>query len=395
MRYSEKLLYLCFNLKQLSGMNRIIFTAIALIVALSSCQSPKVTVSGRFVGSDADMVYLEHASALEQTIIDSVKLGEEGNFALKVENATATPSLYYIIYNNERIPLLLMQGDNVEVNAAGNVVRNYKTEGSEESELLREFHQEYIVGVMKLRSIISKIATGNLSEQEQKSLTEEYTKHYLDIKRKQMNFIVSHKENIAAVYALHQRLPNDSYLFNGDSDVIYYRTVAEAIEGKYPESHYLPILRSQIARMTAQSSLLSQAKQVNFPEIKMPNMYGQEVALSSLSGKVILLHFWSAAIGNGNTVNADLKEIYNRYKEQGFEIYQVAIDTSKSTWINAIQEQQLPWISVSDMKGEASTSLGEYNVKRIPANFLIDREGNIVAKDITGEKLEAEIKKYI
>ena len=113
---------------------------------------------------------------------------------------------------------------------------------------------------------------------------------------------VPFEENIAAVYALHQRLPNDSYLFNGDSDVIYYRTVAEAIEGKYPESHYLPILRSQIARMTAQSSLLSQAKQVNFPEIKMPNMYGQEVALSSLSGKVILLHFWSAAIGNGNTV---------------------------------------------------------------------------------------------
>ena len=376
-------------------MNRIIFTAFALIVALTSCQSPKVSLSGRFVGSDADMVYLEYASALEQTIIDSVKLGEDGNFALKIENATATPSLYYIIYNNERIPLLLQQGDNVEVSAAGNVARNYKVEGSEESELLREFNQEYISGMMTLRSIISKIATGNLSDDERKSLSEEYTKTYLDIKRKQMSFIVNHKQNIAAVYALHQRLPNDSYLFNGDSDVIYYRTVAEAIEQSYPESHYLPILRSQIARMSAQSSLLSQAKEVNFPEIKMPNMYGQEVALSSLSGKVILLHFWSVAIGNGNVINAEMKEIYNRYKEQGFEIYQVAIDTSKSDWINAIQEQQLPWISVSDMKGQASTSLGEYNVQRLPSNFLIDREGNIVAKDLVGEKLEAEIKKHI
>lgn len=376
-------------------MNRVIFTAIALLMALSSCQSPKVTVSGRFVGSDADMVYLEYASVLEQSIIDSVKLGEEGNFTLNIENATSTPSLYYVIYNNERIPLLLMQGDDVKINAVGNVARNYKVEGSEESELLQEFHQEYIGGVMKLRSIISKIADSSLSDEQHKSLAEEYTKSYLDIKRKQMNFIVSHKENIAAVYALHQRLPNDSYLFNSDSDVVYYRTVAEAIEGKYPESHYLPILRSQIARMTAQSSLLSQATQVNFPEIKMPNMYGQEIALSSLSGKVILLHFWSAAVGNGNTINADLKDIYNKYKEQGFEIYQVAIDTSKSTWINAIQEQQLPWISVSDMKGQASTALGEYNVQRLPANFLIDREGNIVAKDITGEKLEDAIKKHI
>ncbi len=376
-------------------MNRIIFSAIALIMALSACQSPKVSLSGRFVGSDADMVYLEYASVLEQTIIDSVKLGEDGNFALSIENVTTTPSLYYIIYNNERIPLLLQQGDNVEINAAGNVARNYKVEGSEESELLREFNQEYISGVMKLRGIISKIAAGSLSDEERKSLSEEYTKIYLDIKRKQMNFIVSHKQNIAAVYALHQRLPNDSYLFNGDSDVIYYRTVAEAIEQSYPESHYLPILRSQVARMSAQSSLLAQAKEVNFPEIKMPDMYGQEVALSSLSGKVILLHFWSVAIGNGNVINAEMKEIYKRYKEQGFEIYQVAIDTSKSDWINAIQEQQLPWISVSDMKGEASTSLGEYNVQRLPSNFLIDREGNIVAKDLVGDKLEAEIKKHI
>ena len=376
-------------------MNRIIFSAIALVMALSACQSPKVSLSGRFVGSDADMVYLEYASALEQTIIDSVKLGEDGNFALSIENVTTTPSLYYIIYNNERIPLLLQQGDNVEVSAAGNVARNYKVEGSEESELLREFNHEYISGVIKLRGIISKIAAGSLSDEERKALSEEYTKTYLDIKRKQMNFIVSHKQNIAAVYALHQRLPNDSYLFNGDSDVIYYRTVAEAIEQSYPESHYLPILRSQVARMSAQSSLLSQAKEVNFPEIKMPDMYGQEVALSSLSGKVILLHFWSVAIGNGNVINAEMKEIYNRYKEQGFEIYQVAIDTSKSDWINAIQEQQLPWISVSDMKGEASTSLGEYNVQRLPSNFLIDREGNIVAKDLVGDKLEAEIKKHI
>lgn len=105
-------------------MNRIIFSAIALVMALSACQSPKVSLSGRFVGSDADMVYLEYASALEQTIIDSVKLGEDGNFALSIENVTTTPSLYYIIYNNERIPLLLQQGDNVEVSAAGNVARN-------------------------------------------------------------------------------------------------------------------------------------------------------------------------------------------------------------------------------------------------------------------------------
>ena len=97
-----------------------------------------------------------------------------------------------------------------------------------------------------------------------------------------MRFIVEHKDRIASVYALYQRLPGDANLFNGNSDVIYYRTVAEAIAESYPESLYLPLLRSQIARMDAQISLLSQVKTTSFPEISMPDMYGKEQSLSAL-----------------------------------------------------------------------------------------------------------------
>jgi alkyl hydroperoxide reductase subunit AhpC len=94
-------------------------------------------------------------------------------------------------------------------------------------------------------------------------------------------------------------------------------------------------------------------------------------------------------------MNADLKDIYNEYKDQGFEIYQVAIDTSKALWINAVQEQKLPWISVCDLLGDASPALGAYNVTRLPANFLIDRNGNIAGKNLVGEELVAQIKKLI
>ena len=173
------------------------------------------------------------------------------------------------------------------------------------------------------------------------------------------------------------------------------RTVAEGIEQTYPESPYLPILRSQVSRMDAQLSLLSQVKLTDFPEINMPDMYGNDVKLSSLEGKVILLHFWSAALGNGNAVNADLKTIYEKYHDLGFEIYQVAVDTSKAVWINAIQEQQLPWISVSDLQGNASPALSVYNVKKLPSNYLIDREGNIVGKDLVGERLDEAVRQYI
>lgn len=375
-------------------MKRILIASALILAALTSCQSSKVNITGRFVGTEADMVYLEQSTALEHILLDSVRMDEEGHFNLKLDKVASTPTLYNVIVDNERIPLLLMGGDNIELNAAGKASRNYTVEGSKESKLLQFFNQNYIGGMMKLNSIIAKLSE-ELSEEEIKTISSEYSRLYLDIKKAQLHFIVENKNNIAAVYALHQRLPNDPYLFNGNSDVIYYRAVAEAVAENYPDSPYLPILRSQIARMEAQIKLLSEIKESDIPEIKIPDMFGKERALTDLKGQVILLHFWSAAAGNSNALNADLKDLYANYHDKGFEIYQVAIDTSKAAWINTIQEQKLPWISVCDLKGEASPAIGAYNVTKLPANYLIDRNGQIVGKDLEGDELEKAIKRHI
>ncbi|MBQ2034193.1 MAG: AhpC/TSA family protein [Alistipes sp.] len=376
-------------------MKKILFIAVTAVMAFSSCQSSKVNIAGRFVGLDADMVYLEQSTPLEQAIIDSVSLNEEGEFKLTINDVKQTPSLYYICYNNERLPLLLSGGDNITVSSAGNLLRNYEVEGSQESELLQQFTRRYVEGAMAMNDIISKISASEMNDDERKKMAQEYTRIKHETQRFQLGFIIENKANIAAVYALHQRLPNESNLFNGNSDIVYYRTVVEALEQSYPETPYLPILRSQVARMDAQINLLSQVTESNFPDIEMPDMYGKKQQLSTLSGKVILLHFWSAGIGNSNALNADLKEIYGKYHDQGFEIFQVAVDTSKSAWVTAVQEQQLPWISVSDLLGNTSPTVGVYNVKKLPTSYLIDRKGNIVAKDLVDEELDAQIKKLI
>ena len=382
-------------MKHIVGMNKLILVAAALLMALSSCQSTKVKISGRFVGAEADMVYLEQASMLDQRIIDSIKLSEDGNFMLKLDKVSSTPSLYHIVYDGNRIPLLLQGGDNVTVSSAGNALRNYTVEGSEESEILYDFNHSYVESVISLNEIMSKLTADDLSDAERQELAVKYTKLKNDIKQKQLRFIIENKSRIAAVYALYQRLPGDANLFNGNSDVIYYRTVAEAIAESYPESLYLPLLRSQIARMDAQISLLSQVKTTNFPEITMPDMYGKEHSLSTYEGKLILLHFWSAEVGNSNSFNADLKRVYEKYHDHGLEIFQVAIDTSKALWINTVQEQELPWVTVCDLQGQASPVVGAYNVRALPSNYLISRDGNILGKDLMGDKLEQAIKKNI
>ena len=231
-------------MKHIVGMNKLILVAAALLMALSSCQSTKVKISGRFVGAEADMVYLEQASMLDQRIIDSIKLSEDGNFMLKLDKVSSTPSLYHIVYDGNRIPLLLQGGDNVTVSSAGNALRNYTVEGSEESEILYDFNHSYVESVISLNEIMSKLTADDLSDAERQELAVKYTKLKNDIKQKQLRFIIENKSRIAAVYALYQRLPGDANLFNGNSDVIYYRTVAEAIAESYPESLYLPLLQS-------------------------------------------------------------------------------------------------------------------------------------------------------
>ena len=365
-----------------------------LVLYAAGCSSPAVTVSGRLLGLNAGKVFLEEVSGGNAHAVDSVALGADGAYRFVVENAPSTPSLYYIVCNGERVPLLLVAGEKVTVNSVGSILRNYTVEGSEESALLREFNKIYIDGTDSMNAILERFS-GDLSSSGRDALLREYSDAYRAVKRAQLRFITEHKDRIAAVYALYQRFPGESRLFSDDGDIIYYRTVADAVAERWPDSPFLPSLRNDIARMDARLTLLSGITAANYPEITLADMYGREVSLSSLAGKVILLSFWSASSQGSNVFNADLKDIYGKYADRGFEIYQVCVDTSKSDWINSVQEQRLPWISVWEPRRGRASVLGLYNVVRLPADYLIDRDGNIVARDIYGEALDAELSELL
>lgn len=374
------------------------YSAVALVATiissmfLSSCQSNKVKISGRFIGGNSSMAYLEEISLEGGMIIDSVELSSAGEFIFNLEAKDEHHKLYNIVYDWSAIPVFAAAGDNIKFNSVGNIAKNYTVEGSDESELMRQFYQNYIDGISSMDKIAMSYASESISEEERAELAKAYSAEHTRIKREQLEFIISNKANLAAVYALYQRLPNDSYLFNGRSDVIYYRTVAEALQESYPESPYIKSIQADINQFELYSTLESSLVEVNYPDLEINDMYGEAQKLSQLDGKVILLDFWSTQIGASNVNNAELKELYAEYKDDGFEIYQVAIETSKSTWINAIQSQGLPWISVCDFKGSSSIALSLYNITSLPANLLISKEGVIVGGALYGAELEKGIK---
>ena len=281
---------------------------VAALVAMMfvACSNDNIEISGRFVGLNFNRVYLEQTTASGQSIIDSVDLDNDGAYRFVIEDAETTPTLYNVIYGGERIPLLLSRGESVEVNSMGSVMANYTVDGSHESELLRLFTKEFFEGQLELKKIEQEYYTER-DDAIKRNLAQRYSTAYNALKRKHISFIIEHKDNMASVYALYQRLPGEKHLSSADSDLIYYRTVADAVSAKYPSSPFTVTLSNDIARMEAQISLLNSIEFRNSPELKGKDMYGNEHSLSSLEGNYVLVDFWSAELGNSNALNAELR----------------------------------------------------------------------------------------
>lgn len=348
-------------------------------------------ISGEIVCGNETMIYLDQLQSGVRQTVDSMELSKNGSFRFEVKNAPITPMVYEIRYDMERAPLLGHRGDHIKINSLGRLALNYTTKGSEESELLRTFYQKYRQQTSDLNKIAARYAEIQRQEEDATEVAKEYNTLYREIKQDQIKFIVTNKSTMAAVYALFQLLPGDSYIFSESSDIIYMKTVLEGISERYPKSPYVTLLSHKINDSEARVELLKSVTYSNFPELEMSDMFGKTISLSSLTGKVILVDFWSAEAGNSNRHNVELKEIYNTYHDNSFEVYQVGIDTSKPLWINAVQTQKLPWISVSDLRGTRSQSLGLYNIKNIPSNILIAKNGDIIARDLYGDELAKRV----
>lgn len=118
----------------------------------------------------------------------------------------------------------------------------------------------------------------------------------------------------------------------------------------------------------------------------------KKVNLSDFKGKVILVEFWGSWCGPCREGNPELVTIYSDFKNKGFEILGVAAETDKTQWLNAIKKDNLTWTNVTDFKGNKNKAAIIYGVSYYPTNFLIDRTGTIIARDLTGEKLREKLK---
>ncbi|MBO7198286.1 MAG: redoxin domain-containing protein [Tidjanibacter sp.] len=377
--------------------------AIAAFVALfCSCNSgSKATIEGEFAACPEKTVLLESTLASGAIVTDTITTSANGTFRLKLRLPEGESTFYNLRCENRSIPLIVSAGEKVVVHSVPGLIDGYTVGGSPESALVREVKNILAFGVAKLDSL-TNLYNQTTARNLQQILNREYAEQYLAIKRSQIEFIVKNAGSLAAIYALNQRLPGDQSLFGGEKDIVYFRLVADEVAKNYPTSPYLAGLKAAIDHYDRQVEFSNrinealEAEPANFPELEMADMYGKKHSLTAIQeGKVLLLDFWTIGDENSNFRNAELKELYEKYHDKGFEIYQISVDSSKPAWIETVQRQKLPWISVCDFKGANSIAVQLYGIGSVPQNFLIDRNGNIVARNAYGDDLAGELRRLM
>ena len=138
------------------------------------------------------------------------------------------------------------------------------------------------------------------------------------------------------------------------------------------------------------------------PEFSLPNQYGEIINLSDFKGENLLIDFWASWCSPCRSENKNIVKLYEKYNSKGLSFLSISLDgeednpkKGKENWINAIQDDKLVWTNVSELKGWGSEIVKLYKIKGIPYTVLIDKNGNIIAKNLLGEELENEIKKIL
>ena len=369
-----------------------------IIPLFFSCTTKKAEISGRVVNAEKKLLGLT-GNSVPLRIYDTVTLKADGKFRFKYEFKNDLPVFLVLTAEKKHLANLLVgKGEKIKFESDYDNPGQYTVGGSEGSALLKELNDKALKVTASYDSLVAVSEKAeNAPEYDEilKNINYQAAVLFTGYKQDLIRFIVTNSKSLASYSAMYQVLPNGFSMFGKESDMMYFKILADSLETKYPKSSYVRKLRDdykKIVNAVNFQELLDNASEISsIPDVALPDVTGKERKLSDLNGKVFLLDFWISQDKTLLMNNMETKEIYDKYKSKGFEIYQISLDTDRQQWLTAVANQGLEWISVCDFKGAGSVPVSVYNIKKVPSNFLIDKSGDIIAKDVYGKDLEQNI----
>lgn len=372
-----------------------------MMLGAVSCSNKKFEVSGNITDAKDSLLYFENMSLNGAVVVDSTKLDADGNFSFAVD-APSAPEFYRLRIAGQIINVAADSTEHVTIKAAyPTMASQYEVSGSDECSKIKEL----AIGQMALQASINNIVRNtNLNDDVMRDSIRVILAQYKEGVKN--NYIFKEPMKAYAYFALFQTIAlgyENVLVFNprsNEDDVKVFAAVATSWDTYYPKAerglnlHNIAIEGLKNIRiMKAEQQQTVGPSKVEYTgviDIALPDNKGNIRKLSSLKGKVVMLDFHLFATKESTARIMQLRELYNKYHAQGFEIYQVSIDPDEHFWKTSVAA--LPWICVHSDDGLNAAELGMYNVRDIPTYFLIDKNNVLQKRDVQIKDIDAEIK---
>ena len=371
------------------------------VMAAASCSNNKFKVEGQIANAGDSVLYFENVGLEGIQVLDSVKLSADGAFAFSGD-PTEAPEFYRLRIADQIINVSIDSTETVQVRGEyPGMASNYTVSGSDNCDKIRELTlkqmdlQRQVIALQQQSDLGIRVISDSIN-----SLVALYKD---DVKR---NYIYKEPFKAYAYFALFQTL-GQWLIFNPRTekdDIKAFAAVATSWDTYYPHAdrgqnlHNIAIEGMKNQRIVAAQNKdievdASKVTEAGVLDIALTDNKGQLRHLTDLKGQVVLLDFHIFAMDESPARILLLRELYDKYHAQGFEVYQVSLDPDEHFWKQ--QTAALPWVNVRDADGVSSQRLMLYNVQAVPDYFLIDRGNNIVDRAAKINDLEAAIKKLL
>lgn len=350
-----------------------------------------VTVSGSIFNADFDSVKISHFFGKFYKDYLSVPIDKKGNFTI---NGVLPSMDYYVLrVGKSQVHLILRDKSDLKVYGDGKKINQFcNIVNSDESDAMNKFSNRMDRWNVKSDSAMTAIK-GDTAKA--KAINDYMSKEFLNYQNERQEFIASNQNSPALIIALvgmnienefeaYEAIMNQVVTAFGNSPTVkeYAKYVQGVKEKKISE-----------AKSADDASLLNPGKMAPvFEELGVDRK--TTYSLASLKGKVVLIDFWASWCGPCRKENPNVVKTYEKYKNDGFTVMSVSLDTDKDKWNAAIKQDKLTWDNhVSDLGGWNSRVGKLYGVNSVPFTVLIDQEGKIINTNLRGEALENELRK--
>ncbi|MDB5283071.1 MAG: alkyl hydroperoxide reductase [Bacteroidota bacterium] len=380
---------------------RKIFSIVFLLSIFSSCHlngsSDKYSIQGTLKNHPAKSVLLEKLTLQKIVAVDSAKVDDKGGF--KMEGITEK-GFYRLKLDEKTFFLVLLEPAKYTVNIdLANQLDPCKIVGPADND-------EFQTAMKKIGETQRELGNWRMTYQmlAQKGTSQDtlaFVQQQMQMAAMKMEQLVKDSSKVAK-----SPLVAMFYVTNVQIDQFPKENLAvlQRMEKEMPGSTYTKDYRDVYTKYEAQMKSQEGAKQAAesiavgkaAPDIDLKDPNGKSIKLSSLKGKVVLLDFWASWCGPCRMEMPNVVAAYKKYKDKGFTVYSVSLDKDAAAWKNAITALGMVWENqVSDLKWWQSEAAVRYGIQGIPAAYLLDKNGIIVASNLRGEALDQKIAEVI